>query len=157
MRAIKQASATEQREKVLTQQRKANRLPLACKEDLRAAAAAVANGWMLPQGPGHIFCSSSLFDEMQLLLTRRRTLFMQSCDMICWVFTGKSQISHKKQGSKAPAPVTTGNADLPVEDVDLLTGIDMTLLHRFALPAACMNPTMHSAYPCQKIELAAAI
>ena len=59
MRAIRQASATEQREKALTQQRKANRLPLASKEDVRAAAAAVANGWMLPQGPGHIFCSSS--------------------------------------------------------------------------------------------------
>ena len=60
MRAIQQASAIEQREKALTQQRKANRMPLACKEDLRAAAAAVANGWMVPQGPGHIFCSSNL-------------------------------------------------------------------------------------------------
>lgn len=60
MLAIKQALATEQREKGLTQQRKANRAPLASKEDLRAAAAAVANGWMLSQGPGNIFCSSSL-------------------------------------------------------------------------------------------------
>ena len=52
LRAIKQAAATEQHEKALTQQRKANRAPLTSKEDLRAAAAAVANGWMLPQSPG---------------------------------------------------------------------------------------------------------
>lgn len=55
--------------------------------------------------------------------------------MICWVFAGKSQTSHKKQHSKAPVPVTTGDADLAVEDVDLLTGIDMTMLHR--LPLLC--------------------
>lgn len=77
--------------------------------------------------------------------------------MICWVFAGKSQTSHKKQGSKAPAHVTTGDADLPVEDVDLLTGIDMTLLHRFALLAARLNPIMHPANPYERIELAAAI
>ena len=73
-----------------------------------------------------------------------------------WVSAGKSQASHKKQGSKAPTPVTTGDADLPVEDVDLLTGIDMTLLHRFAL-LACTNPTMRFACPCIRTELAAAI
>ncbi|KAL3133292.1 hypothetical protein ABBQ38_007172 [Trebouxia sp. C0009 RCD-2024] len=94
MRAIKQASATEQREKALTVQRKANRAPLASKEDMRAAAAAIANGWMLPQAPG------------------------------------KSQTSHKKQASKAPAAVAIAGAELPMEDEDLLTGIDMTLLHR---------------------------
>lgn len=52
MKAIKQSSVTKQREKALTQQRKSNRMPLAGKDDLRAAAAAVANGWMLPQGAG---------------------------------------------------------------------------------------------------------
>ena len=52
MKAIKQASVIEQREKALTQQRKSHRLPLASKEDLRAAAAAVANGWLLHQGTG---------------------------------------------------------------------------------------------------------
>ncbi len=52
MRAIKQASVLEQREKALTQQRKSHRLPLASKEDLRAAAAAVANGWLLHQSTG---------------------------------------------------------------------------------------------------------
>ena len=59
MRAIKQASATEQRQKALTQQRKANRVPLASKEDLRAAAAAVANGWMLQQSSGTGLCCAS--------------------------------------------------------------------------------------------------
>ena len=52
MKAIKQASVIEQREKALTQQRKSHRLPLANKEDLRAAAAAVANGWLLHQSTG---------------------------------------------------------------------------------------------------------
>ncbi|KAA6419827.1 MAG: putative exocyst complex component 6-like [Trebouxia sp. A1-2] len=52
MKAIKQASVIEQREKALTQQRKSHRLPLASKEDLRAAAAAVANGWLLHQSTG---------------------------------------------------------------------------------------------------------
>ena len=52
MKAIKQASVIEQREKALTQQRKSHRLPLANKEDLRAAAAAVANGWLLHQITG---------------------------------------------------------------------------------------------------------
>lgn len=55
LRAIKEAAATEQHEKALTQQRKANRAPLSSKEDVRAAAAAVANGWMLPQNPGACF------------------------------------------------------------------------------------------------------
>ena len=62
--------------------------------------------------------------------------------MICWVFAGKSQTSHKKQHSKAPVPVTTGDADLAVEDVDLLTGIDMTMLHRSVLLAAHAKPTL---------------
>ena len=52
MKAIKQASVIEQQEKALTQQRKSHRLPLASKEDLRAAAAAVANGWLLHQSTG---------------------------------------------------------------------------------------------------------
>jgi hypothetical protein len=55
MKAIKQASVIEQREKALTQQRKSHRLPLTSKEDLRAAAAAVANGWLLHQSTGS-FC-----------------------------------------------------------------------------------------------------
>lgn len=32
---------------------------------------------------------------------------------------------------------------MPAEDVDLLAGIDMTLLHRFASPAACVYATLH--------------
>ena len=79
-------------------------------------------------------------DKVQLQLTRisyHAVRIRHIFDAVmCWVFAGKSQTPHKKQGSKAPAPVTTGYADLPVEDVDLLTGIDMTLLHRFALLAA---------------------
>ena len=43
----------------------------------------------------------------------------------------KSQGSHKKQGSKVPPAVATGNADQQREEEDLLTGIDMTLLHRY--------------------------
>ena len=52
MKAIKQASVIEQQEKALTQQRKSHRLPLASKEDLRAVAAAAANGWLLHQSTG---------------------------------------------------------------------------------------------------------
>ena len=51
-KAIKQAAVIDQREKELTRQRKAHRMPLASRDELRAAAAAVANGWMLPQGLG---------------------------------------------------------------------------------------------------------
>ena len=54
MKAIKQASVAEQREKALTLQRKSNRLPLSSKEDLRAAAAATANTWLLPQATGKL-------------------------------------------------------------------------------------------------------
>ena len=77
--------------------------------------------------------------------------------MICWVFAGKSQTSHKKQQSKAPVPVTTGDADLAVEDVDLLTGIDMTMLHRFALLCLLHTPNQPWAYSCGNIELVAAV
>lgn len=56
LKAIKQASVLEQRERALTQQRKSHRVPLASKEDLRAAAAAVANGWLLPHATGQL-CS----------------------------------------------------------------------------------------------------
>lgn len=52
MRAMKQAGASEQREAALMQQRKINRRPLASREDIRAAAIAVANGWNLPPVTG---------------------------------------------------------------------------------------------------------
>ena len=48
MRAIKLAAGTEQREAALMQQRKTYRQPLTSREDIRAAALAVANGWALP-------------------------------------------------------------------------------------------------------------
>ena len=52
--AIQQAAVTEQTENELVQQRKSNRTPLANKDDLRAAAAAIANGWLLPQGTNEL-------------------------------------------------------------------------------------------------------
>lgn len=69
--------------------------------------------------------------------------------LIWWALAGKTSSSHKKQGSKAPPVVTTGDTDLPVEEVDLLTGIDMTLLHRFALLAA---PTCTTLHPCIHVD-----
>lgn len=52
MRAMKQAAAVQQREAGLMQQRKAWRQPLASRDDIRAAALAVANGWALPPVTG---------------------------------------------------------------------------------------------------------
>lgn len=52
MRAMKQAAAVQQREAGLMQQRKAWRQPLVSRDDIRAAAMAVANGWALPPVTG---------------------------------------------------------------------------------------------------------
>ena len=48
------------------------------------------------------------------------------------MLAAKSQAQHKKQSSKVPAAVATGDGNLQMEDEDLLKDIDMTLLHRYA-------------------------
>lgn len=129
MRAIKQAGAAEQRETALMQQRKSFRQPLASREDLRAAAVAVANGWALPPVTGQCCCQA--INQLQL----------QSLGPTEGQQPVKPSVqSHgKRQASPGCALLSncsrmlmlSGHVGLPVGTASSLTGSSMTCLQVF--------------------------